>query len=162
MEYSELFRSLYENDIKYLLCGGLAVNIYGISRMTADIDILIDFEKGNLEKLEQVLENISYKPHLPIPIRKLEVLADRRKLIEERNLIAYSYYNATVDYLSLDVLVDVPLSFGDLWERKEARPLDDFMVYIVALDDLIALKKYANRIQDQEDVKLLTRLRDER
>ena len=41
MDYFKLFEALYLAKIKYLVCGGLAVNIYGIPRMTADVDLLI-------------------------------------------------------------------------------------------------------------------------
>jgi len=43
MEYLQLFKKLSEEQVRYLICGGLAVNIYGIPRMTADIDLLLDF-----------------------------------------------------------------------------------------------------------------------
>ncbi len=33
MNYILLLKALYESQIKYLLCDGLAVNIYGILRM---------------------------------------------------------------------------------------------------------------------------------
>jgi len=45
MEYLKLFEQLQQHDIRYMLCGGLAVNVYGIPRMTADIDIVLDFEE---------------------------------------------------------------------------------------------------------------------
>ncbi len=37
MEYLKLFKLLDAREVRYLLCDGLAVNIYGIPRMTADI-----------------------------------------------------------------------------------------------------------------------------
>ena len=43
MEYLELFSKLEQFKVRYLICGGLAVNIYVIPRMTADIDLLLDF-----------------------------------------------------------------------------------------------------------------------
>jgi len=51
-QLQSLFKSLADNKVKYLLCGGLAVNLYGIPRMTADVDLLIDWEKENIEKFE--------------------------------------------------------------------------------------------------------------
>ena len=48
MEYLELFSKLEQFKVRYLICGGLAVNIYGIPRMTADIDLLLDFTEKNV------------------------------------------------------------------------------------------------------------------
>ena len=47
MEYEKLFDCFYNNKVRYVICGGLAVNIYGIPRMTADIDLIIDFSAEN-------------------------------------------------------------------------------------------------------------------
>ena len=71
MEYSDLFRALSEHKIRYLICGGLAVNIYGIPRMTADIDLLIDFEERNIQSFENVLKQLDYKSYLPLPLSEL-------------------------------------------------------------------------------------------
>jgi predicted nucleotidyltransferase len=46
-----------------------------------------------------------------------------------------------------------------MWERKEERASDDIQIFMVTLDDLIALKTYANRKQDQDDIKLLSQLK---
>jgi len=48
MEFLQLFELLDQRKVRYLICGGLAVSIYGIQRTTADIDLLVDFDKENL------------------------------------------------------------------------------------------------------------------
>ena len=53
MEYLELFSKLEQFKVRYLICGGLAVNIYGIPRMTADIDLLLDFTEKLLNNERQ-------------------------------------------------------------------------------------------------------------
>jgi hypothetical protein len=52
MEIKKIFDVLNQYNVKYLVCGGLAVNIYGIPRMTADIDLLLDFEESNVLNFE--------------------------------------------------------------------------------------------------------------
>jgi len=53
------------------MCGGLAVNIYGIPRMTADIDLIVEFEKENIIRFENALKIISYTSNLPISISQM-------------------------------------------------------------------------------------------
>ena len=55
MEYQKLFKTLNQYKVNYLICGGMAVNIYGIPRMTADIDIILDFEENNISNFENAL-----------------------------------------------------------------------------------------------------------
>ncbi|WP_020526335.1 nucleotidyl transferase AbiEii/AbiGii toxin family protein [Flexithrix dorotheae] len=160
MEYLNLFRKLFENRIRYLVCGGLAVNIYGIPRMTADIDLLLDFNQVNITNFNKSVKELAYQPHAPI---SLEMLLDEEKrmdVVKNKNMIAYSFYNTLSDYMNLDVLIDAPFDFDHLWNNRETRKIEEVEVYIVALEDLIAMKKYANRNQDKQDIIMLSKLKN--
>ena len=158
MEYEDLFESLWKENVRFLICGGLAVNIYGIPRMTADIDLLIDFEKGNLLQFENVLKRLSYQPVAPIPISAMEDEVTRNTLIKEKNMIAYSFFNNRSNYMTVDVLLNTPKTFQSMWEEREIRKIDSYEVFLVSIPTLIEMKTFANRKQDQDDVKLLSNL----
>ncbi len=158
MEYLELFKKLEQKQVRYLICGGLAVNIYGIPRMTADIDLLLDFTDENIEKFENSVKLLMYQSRLPLSIKSLVDKESRQKAIKDKNLIAYSYFNSRSSYMSLDVLIDVPILFQNMWEKKEERSVEGIKVNIVSVEHLIDLKKYANRKQDQDDIILLSKL----
>ena len=158
MEYLELFEQLSKKNVRYLICGGLAVNIYGIPRMTADIDLLIDFTDENIDKFESVIKPLMYQSTIPVSIKEYVNKDERQKVIRDKNLIAYSYFNSRSNYMSLDVLMDVPFAFHELWEKKEVRSIDEINVNIVSVEHLIIMKKYANRKQDIDDVILLSKL----
>ena len=159
MEYKDVFRCLNNNKVRYLLCGGLAVNIYGIPRMTADIDILLDFTEENISNFSKAMKEMRYINRVPVELGSLVSVDSRALLIKEINLIAYSYFNSMKNIMDLDVLLDTPFVFSDIWERKERRSLEDVDMDIISLDDLIKMKSYANRQQDKNDVLLLSRLR---
>lgn len=158
MEYLELFKKLEQQKVRYLVCGGLAVNIYGIPRMTADIDILLDFTDENLDKFETTIKLLMYQSTIPLSIKTFINKEERQKAIKEKNLIAYSYFNSQSNHMSLDVLMDVPLQFEQLWTNKENRVVEGISLNIVSINHLIELKQYANRKQDIDDVILLSKL----
>lgn len=158
MEYLQLFKTLNRYNVKYLICGGLAVNIYGIPRMTADIDILLDFEEVNLSGFENAIKTLLYQSAIPISLKTFVSKKERDKASKEKNLIAYSFFNSQAGFVNLDVLIDVPIEFNDLWKSKTEKKTNDVVLNLVGIEDLILLKKYANRIQDQNDVLLLSRL----
>ena len=158
MEYIKLFKVLNEYNVKYLICGGLAVNIYGIPRMTADIDILLDFNEENIKNFENALKLLLYKNAVPLSLNNFINKKEREKVIKEKNLIAYSYYNSNSGFMSLDVLLDVPVEFDELWNHKTVKESDDTHMNLVSVEDLIKLKEYSNRLQDQNDVLLLSKL----
>ena len=43
-----VFRALIEADVRFLVAGGIAVNVHGYMRMTLDIDIAVKLETGNI------------------------------------------------------------------------------------------------------------------
>jgi hypothetical protein len=118
MYYTELLKALYNENIRYLLCGGLAVNIYGIPRMTADIDIILDFKKENILRFEKVMFMLNYQKTPPVPLTDLLDEQKRKKFKETKNLPVYSYYNGAASYLNLDILIDVPVTFERMWKNK--------------------------------------------
>jgi hypothetical protein len=56
MYYFEILEGLYKSNVRYLITGGLSVNLYGIPRVTQDIDIVIAMDKGNVLKLTSLLK----------------------------------------------------------------------------------------------------------
>ena len=43
----DVFRCLEENEVKYLVIGGIAAILYGVLRATFDLDILIEATPEN-------------------------------------------------------------------------------------------------------------------
>lgn len=58
MNYKQLFIELYKSNIRYLICGGLATNIYGLHRMTADVDLILDLEESNLSNFKNIMSSL--------------------------------------------------------------------------------------------------------
>ena len=50
-------RSLDEHDIKYMVSGSIALNIYGIPRMTRDIDIVIELSENLIDEFTDLFPN---------------------------------------------------------------------------------------------------------
>jgi Nucleotidyl transferase AbiEii toxin, Type IV TA system len=158
MQYVKLFSVLNNYKIDYLVCGGLAVNIYGIPRMTADIDILLRFTDENLDNFENAVKLLLLQQSIPLSIKTFIKKEDREKAKLEKNLIAYSYYSQQTGFMNLDVLLDVPIDFDILWQQRTSRLIGETTVNLVSIEDLIALKTYANRQQDRNDIILLSKL----
>ena len=51
INFERLFSALNRSKVRYLVVGGIAVNLYGIERATADIDLVVDLEDRNLNTL---------------------------------------------------------------------------------------------------------------
>lgn len=152
LHLKDIFASLNNHQVKYLLCGGLAVNLYGIPRMTADIDLLIEWEEKNIERFEAALGEHSYKKNLFFQLKTLIPAEIRLKYYQEKNLVAYSFSSDSLRAMTLDVLTHSNIEFTECWDRKEVRKIQDVSVYVLSVEDLIALKSFADREQDRSDI----------
>ena len=161
MDHLIFFDTLNQHKVKYLVCGGLAVNLHGVRRTTADVDIILDLNVENIKNFESAIKKYNYSPIIPIPLNSLIDKNERLKLKKEKNLIAYSYQTSYNRYMNLDVLIDCPFSFEEMWNAKNKRSGDGHYMYYVSLEHLIELKKYSGRIQDKEDVINLMRFENE-
>ncbi len=158
-DFYKIFQQLNEGNVRYLLCGGLAVNIFGIPRMTADIDVLVDFDENNLREFNKQISQLNFESRIPLPIIQLAKKEKRDELIKTKNLIAYSYFSTQMNFATVDVLVDTPFNFDEIWNRKEIRKVNEVPIHLISMDDLILMKEYSNRAQDKEDVLLLSKLK---
>lgn len=60
--------------------------------------------------------------------------------------------------MNLDVMIDVPIPFDELWSRREIRKsTGGSAVQLVSRADLIVMKEYAGRDKDKADIILLSR-----
>jgi hypothetical protein len=60
-DFREFLRLLNSSDVEYLVIGGYAVNYYGFSRATADLDIWIAASPENAERLARVVRQFGFE-----------------------------------------------------------------------------------------------------
>ena len=56
---------------------------------------------------------------------------------------------------AVDLFVDHPIPFEELWSRSNEMQLQDTSVRVAAIPDLIRMKRLAGRPQDQIDIEQL-------
>ena len=70
-------KRLNEEDVKYVLVGGFAMNYYGFPRATEDIDLLVDPSDENILKVKNALSFLpdnAIKEVAPDDVKKYEVV----------------------------------------------------------------------------------------
>ena len=159
MYYFEILEALYKNKVEYLIVGGLAVNLYGVPRVTQDIDLIISTKKSNILKINAVLEDLGYTPRLPVKPQDLADPAKVRDWIENKNLKAFSFYHKKDNYKVIDILLVHPLHFEESFKNKTIKKLKDMEIYLVSLSDLIKTKEFSGRLQDYSDINMLNKIK---
>ncbi|MBI4646434.1 MAG: hypothetical protein HY738_07530 [Bacteroidia bacterium] len=155
MFYFEVFEALYRERIKYLLVGGLAVNLHGVPRVTYDIDIIILTDRDNILKLNNTLLNLGYIPRLPVNPNDMANEKILNDWIENRNMKAFSFYNVKENRKIIDIVIEHPLDFTKAFQHKVLKKVDDVEIYVASIDDMISMKKVSNRPKDINDMEML-------
>ncbi len=157
MYYIELFENLFKEKVKYLIVGGLAVNLYGIPRVTMDVDLIISLKMENLDKLRKVLLELNYKSIYPDIDFIVPRLIDN--WIKERNMFAFSFKNFNEPYKQIDILLPFSKDFNYYWENRVERKINNITIYLISKNDLIKIKEKSQRIQDKKDLELLKKIK---
>ncbi len=157
--YRRIFGSLNDAGVRYIIVGGVAMNLLGYPRFTGDIDILLALDKKNLSKMAGLMKKMHYEKRIPASI---EELGDEKKvlaLMKEKNLLAYTFANPAEPQFSIDVIVGNSLQFDDYEKRSSRMPVWDIKIPVISIDDLIGMKKKTKRRKDDEDVAMLLTLK---
>lgn len=145
ISHLDVYKSLNSHDVRYLVIGGLAVNLYGLPRSTKDMDLFIEHQLHNCEKLLKAFEALKLGT---------AYLTDSQKVFDNEVTIFD-------DVIRIDVLTKVKgLRFDSAWKKKTPVAINNVEIPFVSLDDLITNKKAVARKQDLEDVKYLLQIKD--
>jgi predicted nucleotidyltransferase len=146
--FKEFIRILNDLNIEYLLIGGYAMGAYGHIRATSDLDIFINAKTENADKMVAAC--------IKFGIRK-ETLSKDMFLVPK--MIGIGEPPLRIEILKELGIVD----FNYAFERAITKKVDGISIKVVALDDLILLKKSAvkdrNHPRDHEDLTFLEKLK---
>lgn len=158
MFYFDLLKEFYDCDIKYMIVGGLSVNLHGIPRVTQDIDVIIALDHENVAAVIAIMKKLGYLPRLPVNPENLADDTIRESWINEKNLIAFTFYNLSDPHKVVDIVISHPLDFNTAYNKMKIKTVKDFQINLVSIDDLITMKKFSGRNQDLSDIELLKKL----
>jgi predicted nucleotidyltransferase len=140
-DFRELLADLCRSRVRFLVVGGYAVMHHTEPRFTKDLDLWIEPNAGNAERLREALLRFgAWLEHMKV--------AD---FCEEGVMFQIGIPPVRVDFLT-----SVPgLEFSSCWERRDVATLGDTEVPMLGLADLIIAKERAGRRQDELDLEKL-------
>jgi voltage-gated potassium channel Kch len=141
-----VLRSLEDHGVRYVIFGGIALNLHGLARATEDIDLFVAPEAENIERLKSALHAIFDDPSID-EITAADLLGD---------------YPA-VQYVPPDgsFHVDILTRLGDAYTfealSSERLPFAGLNVPVVTARMLYDMKKGTVRLKDKADAEMLRR-----
>ena len=81
-----VFHSLNKAGTRFLVAGGVAVNIHGYQRMTMDLDLVIQLDSDNIKRALKSLDQLGYIPIIPVTINDFVDISTRKNWAETKNM----------------------------------------------------------------------------
>ncbi len=161
IKFNELFLTLNNNEVRYMIAGGVAVNLYGIERATADIDIIVELESNNLARFVDSVKALGFKPKIPVKIEDFLSKENRECWIKEKGMMVFSLYDPKAPYFVVDIFVNIPFIFKDVYEKRITINSGKITIPLVPINELMKMKENTGRPKDTADLFYLKKIKDE-
>lgn len=152
--FEPIFEILEGAGVRYVVVGGVAVNLHGHQRFTKDLDLVLDLAGERLLGGLRALREAGYRPSLPVRVEDFADPAVRERWIREKNMRVFQMYHDG-RRVTVDIMVSIPVPFDELWSRAEEVRLERTTVKVASIEDLIRMKRDAGRTQDLTDIEAL-------
>jgi hypothetical protein len=141
-----IIAELNRHNVRYVIIGGVAMRLHGSAHLTDDLDICYGREADNLSALVATLAE--QHPRLRGAPPELPFIWDIKTIRNGQN------FTLSTDLGEFDALGDTGGidSFEGLWDRRVEMEILGERVNVASIDDLIAMKRAANRPKDQNHV----------
>jgi hypothetical protein len=142
----ELFRALAREGVRYKVVGGIALNLHGLVRATEDLDIFVDPDPSNVERLKAALRFVFADPEI-----------DQISATDLGGEYPAIQYLPPDGSFSIDILARLGTAFDFEAIEYEETDVDGITVPVATPRMLYRMKKDTVRPQDRADADRLRR-----
>ena len=151
INFLDIIKIFEKYKVDYVIIGGIAVNIHGFTRMTGDLDLLINFSPKNKNKFVKAIKELGFYPRVPIKIDDLFDKRKRESWIKEKGAKVINFIHPSIPFFQIDVLLE-----KDFNKYKRIRiNFKGLDIWVISREDLIKMKKEAGRKIDLADIEAL-------
>lgn len=144
-DFRDFLKALNDQEVKYILVGGLAVVLHGHARVTGDMDIWVECTETNYKKLVKAFHQF----HMPVFDMTLEKFL---------NSTDYDVFSFGRNPLGIDIMTNVKgIEFDKSYEQSTVFDDDGLLIRIIHINQLIEAKKASGRLKDLDDIQQLQR-----
>ena len=137
------------------------MNLYGIERATADIDMVIKLDKKNVARFIKSAKRLKLKPKIPVALEDFADEEKRNGWRKEKKMIVFSLYDKKEPYMPVDVFVYEPFDFDFVYSRRCKIKFSGTTLSVISPAELIAMKKKTGRVRDKSDAYYLDKISKE-
>lgn len=152
MNYEKVFKALNKAKVQYVVAGGVAVVLHGFMRLTNDLDLIVFLQEENLGRFFDALKSTGFMPKVPVTKEQFQDQKQRSIWKKDKGMIVFSFVQSDPPFEMIDMFVDEPIKFDEIYKLHEKVNLKGVVVPVIAIDHLIRLKQKASRPKDLDDI----------
>lgn len=137
-DFKEFIKSLNNNNVRYLIVGGYAVAFHGHPRYTKDIDIWIELEPTNAERVISALKQFGFS--------SLDLTSE--DFLVPDQIIQLGYPPNRIDLITSLIAVD----FDECYSQRKETIIEGVVINFIDVENLKKNKSASGRPQDIADV----------
>jgi hypothetical protein len=149
-------RAFTAHHVQFVVIGGFAANLLGSPSITHDLDVCYERTRANCDALARALTELhatlrGAPPGLPFQL-------------DGRTIFLSDSFTFDTDAGALDCLGTPAGTHGyaDLVANAERMVLHDMHILVASIDDVIRMKRAADRPKDRIEVEILAAVKEER
>ena len=137
-DFREFCQLLNENNVRYLIIGGLAVAFHGYPRYTKDIDIWLRLNPDNAKNVVNTLDDFGFKS-LGLTVEDF---------LESDTIIQLGHPPNRIDL----ILTASGVDFEECYQSRIGEEIDGVLLPFIDLQNLKKNKRAVGRTQDLADI----------
>ena len=153
----EILTSLSRGGVKFVVCGGVAVVLHGVERLTMDVDLSVSMDYKNLALLLDIIKELGMVPRVPIPAESILDPEKRKIMTDVKNALVFTFIDINNPYRQIDIFLGRDTLYAELIKDAVIINFSGEKIPVVSIQDLIKMKKQINplREKDKSDIREL-------
>ena len=148
-DFLDLLSALHDADVRFLVVGAHAVAAHGVPRATGDLDIWVQADSANAQRVWQALATFG------APMEELGIAVEDFAAVG--NVVQLGQPPRRIDVLTSIDGVD----FASAWDRRVVTAIGGCAAPVLAYDDLLRNKRATGRPKDIQDAAMLEQARSQ-
>jgi hypothetical protein len=124
--------------------------LYGVKRMTLDLDIAVAPDQANLRRFISTLHELKFIPRAPLPAETILNSALVERLVEEKNALVFSFWCPDAPYTQIDMFLTLENGFDHLVSDARRVSVSGRTVLVASRLKLIEMKCRVKPIRDKD------------
>ncbi|MEO8314123.1 MAG: nucleotidyl transferase AbiEii/AbiGii toxin family protein [Pseudomonadota bacterium] len=153
-QFEAIFAALQAAGARYVVVGGVAVNLHGYQRFTKDVDLVVELIPEQTLRTLQALQSLGYRPTIPVKAADFADPDIRNSWVREKGMMVFQLF-CDESRVTVDIFAQYPIAFEALYADATVVSLPGASPRIASIEHLMQMKREAGRPQDLLDLEKL-------